>query len=88
MPDFHTSGIQFTPGIPDVPVQMFFEPSLFDQAQSLIEQGAVATGNSPALVPGKIEGSFCVVIARDQDGNKLFGLLPSAPINADIINAS
>lgn len=85
---FRTSGIQFSNGFNDIPVQTFFEEDLFNDAQSLIERLAVATGNSPELEPGKITGSFCIVFERDGDGNGLIGLLPAAPINADIINAS
>lgn len=84
--EFRTSGIIFT-GFDGIPVQTFFEGELFDDAQSLIERLAVATGNSPELVPGKVTGLFAIVFERDADGNKVIGLQPASPMNADIINS-
>jgi len=86
--EFKPSGVSFQNGFNDVPVATFYEEDLFEDAQLLIEELAVATGNSPALVPGKITGSFCIVFERDRDGNGMIGLLPAAAINADIVNAS
>lgn len=85
--NFRPSGEPVANGFNDIPVQRFLETELYDRAQALIEDLAVATGNSPALDPGKITGSFCIVFDKDAHGNKTIGLLPSAPINADIINA-
>lgn len=83
---FRASGLVVT-GFDGMGIQTFYEGELFDAAQALIEKGAVATGNSPELKPGRIEGVFAICIARDGDGNKVFGLQPLNPINADIINA-
>lgn len=83
--EFKQSGVVMQSGFgPDV--TLFFEDELFERAQALIEDLAVATGNSAPLDPGKITGSFCIVFERDHDGNGLIGLAPAAPISADIIN--
>lgn len=84
--NYRASGIKFI-GFDGQEIQTFFEQELFDDAQSLIERLAVATGNSPELDPGKITGLFAIVFERDQDGNGVIGLQPGAAINADIINA-
>ena len=86
--EFKPSGVSFQKGFNHVPVATISDADLVEDAQRLIEELAVATGNSPALVPGKITGSFCIVFERDRDGNGMIGLLPAAAINADIVNAS
>ena len=83
--NYRASGIKLQGFTGDI--QTFFEGELFDDAQSLIERLSVATGHSPELKPGRIDGVFAIAFTKDKDGNKVIGLEPLGIINADIFNA-